>query len=79
MTSAVQEKFEFDPFAAEVVANPDYYYKLLRDHYPGYYSEQYDTFFFSRFEDVWDVLRVGDNTFVATETNLPTAAPITTS
>lgn len=73
MTSAVQEKFEFDPFAAEVVANPDYYYKLLRDHYPGYYSEQYDTFFFSRFEDVWDVLRVGDNTFVATETNLPTA------
>ena len=34
--------------AFEVVSNPDAYYRQLRDHYPGYYSEQYDTFFFSR-------------------------------
>ncbi|MCK9563484.1 MAG: cytochrome P450, partial [Bacteroidales bacterium] len=73
MASAVQDKFEFDPFSAEVVANPDFYYRLLRDNYPGYYSEKYDTFFFSRFDDVWDALRIGDNALLATETNLPTA------
>jgi cytochrome P450 len=64
--------FEFDPFSIEVTADPDRYYRLLRDHHPTYYSEQYDTFFFSRFADVWDVLRVANNTLVATEGNLPT-------
>lgn len=73
MASSAQEKFEFDPFSAEVVANPDFYYKELRDKHPVHYSDQYDTYFFSRFNDVWEVLRIGDNTFLATETNLPTA------
>ncbi len=73
MSNPASEAFRFDPFSEQVVANPDHYYRLLRDHHPVYYHEEYDTFFFSRFEDVWQVLRVGDNTFVATETNLPTA------
>lgn len=73
MSTATADAFRFDPFADEVVANADHYYRQLRDHYPVYYHEEYDTFFFSRFEDVWEVLRVGDNTFLATETNLPTA------
>lgn len=72
MTGSAATTFEFDPFSIEVMADPDRYYKLLRDRYPGYYSQQYDTYFFSRFADVWEVLRVGNNTFVATEGNLPT-------
>jgi cytochrome P450 len=61
-----------DPFSREVVADPEAFYKALRDDAPVRYYPEYDTFFFSRFQDVWDVLRVGDNTFVATETNQPT-------
>src|ERR1700733_13553367 len=72
MTGSTEASFKFDPFSIEVMANSDYYYKELRDKYPGYYSDEYDSYFFSRFDDVWEVLRVGDNTFVATEGNLPT-------
>jgi cytochrome P450 len=72
MTGSAAKAFEFDPFSIEVMADPDHYYRLLRDQYPAYYSNQYDTYFFSRFSDVWEVLRVGNNTFVATEGNLPT-------
>jgi cytochrome P450 len=72
MIGLADAKFEFDPFSIEVMANPDCYYKELRDKHPAYYSDQYDTYFFSRFDDVWEVLRVGGNTFVATEGNLPT-------
>jgi cytochrome P450 len=61
-----------DPFSVEVVADPHPFYKALRDEEPVKYYPEYDTFFVSRFEDVWDVLRMGDNAFVATETNLPT-------
>lgn len=73
MTDSTATPFQFDPFGSDETANPDVYYKQLRDQHPVYYHEEYDTYFFSRFEDVWDVLRVGDNTFIATETNLPTA------
>jgi len=73
VNSTAQAKFEFDPFSAQVAADPDPYFKELRDNHPVYYSDAYDTYFFSRFEDVWEILRVGDNTFLATETNLPTA------
>lgn len=73
MTGVTEAKFEFDPFSAEAVANSDFYFKELRDKHPVYYSEKYDTYFFSRFDDVWEVLRVGDNSLLATETNLPTA------
>jgi cytochrome P450 len=54
------------------MADPLPFYRALRDHDPQRYYSEYDTFFFSRFDDVWDVLRVGGNAFVATETNLPT-------
>jgi cytochrome P450 len=73
MVGVAEAEFEFDPFSKDVVARSDFYYRELRDRHPVYYSEKYDTFFFSRFEDVWEVLRVTDNTFLATETNLPTA------
>lgn len=67
-----QSLLEMDPFSLELMVDPLPFYKALRDHDPCRYYPEYDTFLFSRFEDVWDVLRVGDNVFLATETNLPT-------
>lgn len=63
---------ETDPFSLELMVDPLPFYKALRDRDPCRYYPEYDTYFFSRFEDVWEVLRVGDNAFIATETNLPT-------
>jgi cytochrome P450 len=61
-----------DLFSPQVIANPQPVYKMLRDTAPVFYSAEYDTFFFSRFADVWEVLRVGENGLLATESNLPT-------
>jgi cytochrome P450 len=72
MSEVAEPKFQFDPFSGEATANPDHFYKKLRDQDPVHYNERFDTFFFSRFEDVWELLRIGDNAFLATELNLPT-------
>lgn len=66
--------FRYDPFDAEVMANPLPYYRILRDHYPVYYMPQWDTFALSRFDDIWRVLEVNDGTFVASEGTLPAAS-----
>jgi cytochrome P450 len=66
--------FHYDPFDAEVMANPLPYYRILRDEYPVYYLPQWDTFALSRFEDIWRVLEVNDGTFVASEGTLPAAS-----
>ncbi len=66
--------FSYDPFDADVMANPLPYYRILRDHHPVYYMPQWDTFALSRFEDIWQVLEVNDGTFVASEGTLPAAA-----
>jgi cytochrome P450 len=66
--------FAYDPFDADVMANPLPYYRTLRDHHPVYYMPQWDTFALSRFEDIWQVLEVNDGTFVASEGTLPAAA-----
>jgi cytochrome P450 len=70
--TAVREPFSIDPLSAEVVADLPGFYKQLRDRRPVYYYPDYDTYFFSRFDDVWELLRIGDKVFAATETNLPT-------
>jgi cytochrome P450 len=72
MTDSVKALLGMDPFSLKLMVDPLPFYKALRDHDPRRYYPEYDTFFFSCFQDVWDVLRVGDNAFVATETNLPT-------
>ena len=64
--------FTRDPLAIDAMHDLPSFYRELRDHHPVYYYEDYDTFFISRFEDVWRLLRVGDNVFTAVETNLPT-------
>jgi cytochrome P450 len=66
--------FTYDPFDAQVMANPLPYYRILRDDYPLYYMPQWDTFALSRFEDIWRVLDVNDGTFVASEGTLPAAS-----
>jgi cytochrome P450 len=66
--------FYYDPFDAEVMANPLPYYRILRDQYPAYYMPQWDTFALSRFDDIWRVLEVNDGTFVASEGTLPAAS-----
>jgi cytochrome P450 len=66
--------FAYDPFDAQVMANPLPYYRILRDHHPVYYMPQWDAFALSRFDDIWRVLEVNDGTFVASEGTLPAAA-----
>jgi cytochrome P450 len=66
MTSAV-EQFVYDPFAPEVMRDPMPFYAVLRERYPVYYVEKYDTFFLSRFEDSWEFLSLTDNEFVSNE------------
>ncbi|BBY23375.1 cytochrome P450 [Mycobacterium stomatepiae] len=72
--TAANTDFAYDPFDANVMANPLPYYRTLRDDYPAYYMPQWDTFALSRFEDIWRVLEVNDGTFVASEGTLPPAA-----
>jgi cytochrome P450 len=72
MNASAESLLRSNPFSIELMENPLPFYKALRDNEPVRYYEEYDTYFFSRFDDVWEILRIGDNTFVATETNLPT-------
>jgi cytochrome P450 len=70
----VVQDFSYDPFDPAVMADPQSYYRVLRDEYPVYYVPKWDTFAVSRFDDVWRVLEINDGTFVASEGTLPAAA-----
>jgi cytochrome P450 len=59
-----------------VMADPLPYYRVLREHFPVYYLDEWDTFALSRFADIWDVLAVNDGTFVASEGTLPPASTL---
>ena len=74
MTELAEPVFSKDPLSIDALGDLPSFYADLRAHQPAYYFEPYDTVFFSRFEDVWELLRVGDNVFSAVETNLPTPA-----
>lgn len=73
MTTTVQQGFSYDPFDLAVMADPLPYYRVLRDEYPVYYIDKWDTYALSRFDDIWRVLEVNDGTFVASEGTLPAA------
>jgi cytochrome P450 len=64
---------DYDPFSPAVMTDPLPFYARLREEAPALYLPQYDTWVFSRFQDVIDVLTVGGNAFIATDTTLPTA------
>jgi len=55
-TSNLEQKFVYDPFAADVMRDPFPYYKVLREKYPIYRLEQYDAWAISRYEDVLKIL-----------------------
>jgi cytochrome P450 len=71
MNASVAPPFDYDPFAKAVMNNPLPYYETLRKSYPVYFIEKYDTFVFSRFEDIVELLSQHDNVFVASDTTLP--------
>jgi cytochrome P450 len=73
MNSPVLQEFSYDPFDPAVMADPLSYYRTLRDDYPVYYIDKWDTFALSRFADIWGVLEINDGTFVASEGTLPAA------
>lgn len=72
MATLAYDPKSYDPFGRAVMENPLPFYERLRDETPALYLPKYDTWVFSRFQDIIDVLTVGDNTFIATETTLPT-------
>jgi cytochrome P450 len=76
MKTTALQYFSYDPFDPAVMADPLPYYRVLREHYPVYYLDKWDTFALSRFDDIWDVLAVIDGTFVASEGTLPPAATL---
>lgn len=76
--SEVLQDFSYDPFDPAVMADPLPFYRTLRDQYPVYYVEKWDTYAVSRFEDIWRVLEVNDGTFVASEGTLPAATVLAT-
>lgn len=71
MATTVDQTFSFDPFSPQVMGNPLPWYKTLRAEHPVYFAEKYDTFIFSRFDDIVELLSQGDNVFIASEQTLP--------
>ncbi|MCX7863605.1 MAG: cytochrome P450 [Novosphingobium sp.] len=61
----------YDPFSPEVMANPLPFYERLRAKPGIHFIEKYDAWVFSRFQDIIDVLTIGGNAFIASESTLP--------
>jgi cytochrome P450 len=62
----------YDPFSPEVMANPLPMYARLRREAPVLYLEKYDSYVFSRFQDIIDVMTAPRNALIASESTLPT-------
>ena len=45
---------DYHPFRDEVLDDPHPFYRELRDSAPAFYVEEFDCWFLSRFEDIWD-------------------------
>jgi cytochrome P450 len=46
---------EYNPFSAEALSDPLPLYRELRDHAPAYFLPEFDCWFLSRFEDIWEL------------------------
>src|SRR5919106_369685 len=60
MNALTAQHFSYDPFDPAVMADPPSYYRVLRDEYPVYYIDKWDTYALSRFADIWGVLEIND-------------------
>jgi cytochrome P450 len=67
MTTVTAHEFHYDPFAPDVKADPLPFYKMLRDHFPAYFIDEYDAWAISRFEDVWTILNDTHGHITSTE------------
>jgi cytochrome P450 len=61
----------YDPFDVKVMGNPHPYYERLRNEHPVYYTAKYDTFWLSRFGDIVEMLSIGDNSLISSESSIP--------
>ena len=46
---------QYHPFDESILDEPFQIFKQLRDEAPAYYLEEFDTWFISRFADIWDL------------------------
>ncbi len=44
---------DYDPYSEEVIADPQPFYRRLREEAPAYYVEKYNAWALTRFEDIW--------------------------
>ena len=72
MNAVTENPMGYDPFSAEVMADPLPFYAHLRREAPVLFLEKYDSLVFSRFQDIVDVMTTPANAFVASESTLPT-------
>lgn len=61
----------YDPFDVKIMGNPHPFYDRLRSQHPVYYTAKYDTFWLSRFADIVEMLAIGDNSLVSSESSIP--------
>ena len=54
MATIAEPQLRYDPFSHAAMSDPQRFYPALRDHHPAYFIPEYDTWVFSRFEDVWN-------------------------
>lgn len=69
---ALLSDFEYDPFSREAMDDPLPIYKELRKKDAIHYSKKYDAFFFTRFNDVYELLSYVNNELITSEGSLPT-------
>ena len=60
---------DYDPYQDEIMRDPYRIYRQLRDESPVHYIEQYDYWFLSRFEDVWEA--TGSDAFTTAKGVMP--------
>ncbi|PXA85478.1 cytochrome P450 [Nostoc sp. 3335mG] len=67
---------DYDPFKPAVMQDPLPFYRELRRDQPVLYLPEYDGYFFSRFDDILELLKHIDNSFLQSEGSLPTPAAV---
>jgi cytochrome P450 len=72
MIAVTENLAGYDPFSPAVMADPLPFYARLRSETPVLFLEKYDSFVFSRFQDIVDVMTLPGNAFIASESTLPT-------
>jgi len=54
MSAQALTEFRYDPFSDAAMRDPQSFYRVMREEHPAYYIVEYDTWVFTRFEDVWN-------------------------